>query len=85
MFLDNSLVNTSAFARRVESPTIKTRLFCTTLKMNKKLKNQFFFILMGNFHNRLHFELGKIDGVSYYSWKEDPKISKNAKFGFEIF
>ena len=37
-----------------------------------------------NLHNRLISNLGKKNKIVCYNWKEDPKISKIAKFGGEI-
>ena len=38
----------------------------------------------GNLNNRLTFDRGKKNKIFYYSQKEDPKISRIAKFGGEI-
>ena len=36
---------------------------------------------MDNLHNRLKVEPGRKDEIFYYSYKEDLKTSKTAKFG----
>lgn len=37
-----------------------------------------------NFHDRLNFEPGKMNKIPHYSWKENVKISKIAKFDGEM-
>ena len=39
---------------------------------------------MDNLHNKLKVELGKNNEIFCYSWKENLKISRNAKFGGEM-
>ena len=41
--------------------------------------------LIANEHYRLDFNLGKINEIFQHSWKEHLKITKIAKFGYEIF
>ena len=42
------------------------------------------YVIIGNLHVRLTFNLGKANKIFYYSYKEHPKISSIAKFGGEM-